>query len=150
MFDRVLNASLRSPYFTLKNVWVKVFRNGPNKNCGRQPLKIFKWYGLPKQTKSLQIFKGCHPQVLLGPFLNTLTHIRSWGNSSGRHVQHYVALQIMAKCFCFSLKKDETLEKSPGKFEESLQLLLGNVRWKEVAFLLWYATKYFRMSFFLH
>ena len=38
--------------------WVKVFKNGPSKICGRQPLKVF---------------KGYLPQILLGPFLNTLT-----------------------------------------------------------------------------
>ena len=27
-----------------------------------------------KQTMSLQIFKGCLPQVLHGPFLNTLSY----------------------------------------------------------------------------
>ena len=30
----------------------------------------------PKQTISLQIFKGCLPQTLLGPFLNTLPYLR--------------------------------------------------------------------------
>ena len=25
----------------------KIFKNGPSKICGRQPLKNFKWYGLP-------------------------------------------------------------------------------------------------------
>ena len=35
------------------NIWLKVFKNGPSKIYGRQPLKI-----------------------LLGPFLNTLSHIR--------------------------------------------------------------------------
>ena len=34
-----------------------VFKNGPSKICGRQPLKNLKWYGLSKQTISLQIFK---------------------------------------------------------------------------------------------
>ena len=27
--------------------WDKVFKNGPIKICGRQPLKILKWHGLP-------------------------------------------------------------------------------------------------------
>ena len=26
-------------------VWVTVFKNGPSKTCGRQPLKNLKWYG---------------------------------------------------------------------------------------------------------
>ena len=33
----------------------KPFKNGPSKIDGRQPLKNLKWYGLPKQTISLQI-----------------------------------------------------------------------------------------------
>ena len=52
--------------------WDKVFEIGPNKICGRQPLKKFKGYGLLKHTISLQIFKDCLPKILLGPFLNTL------------------------------------------------------------------------------
>ena len=45
--------------------WVKVFKNGPSKICGRQPfiIKNFKWY------------QGCLPQILLGPFLKTLTYL---------------------------------------------------------------------------
>ena len=34
----------------------EVFEIGPNKICGRQPLKNLKGYGLLKQTISLQIF----------------------------------------------------------------------------------------------
>ena len=41
------------------SIWDKVFKNGPSKICGRQPLSFF---------------KGCLPQILLGPFLNTLSH----------------------------------------------------------------------------
>ena len=44
-------------------MWDKVFKNGASKIRGRQPLKNLKGYGLLKQT-------------LLGPFLNTWTHIR--------------------------------------------------------------------------
>ena len=122
----------------LKDIWVKVFKNGPSKVvCGRQPLKNLKWYGLYNKfimswtahlnilvhdminllyyelswTAHLNIlvhdmtnllyyeywtdkqkyfyiydmvclgrpyhfkfFKSCPPQILLGPFLNTLTH----------------------------------------------------------------------------
>ena len=49
--------------------WVKVFKNGPNTICGKQPLKNFKWYGLPGRPYRL-------PQILLGPFLNTMTQIK--------------------------------------------------------------------------
>ena len=51
---------------------VKVLKNGPGKACGTQPLKILKQHGLLRQTISLQ---GCLPQILLGLFLNTLTHM---------------------------------------------------------------------------
>ena len=45
--------------------WVRVFKNGPSKICGRQP----------KQTFFFKFFKGYLPQVLLGPFLNTFSQI---------------------------------------------------------------------------
>ena len=60
----------------VRNIWDKVFKNGPNKVCRRQSLKNLKGYGLLKQTISLQFFKGCLQQVLLGPFLNTLSHLK--------------------------------------------------------------------------
>ena len=56
----------------LKYMWDKVFKNGPSKICGRQPLKNLKEYGRPY---SFKFFKGSLPQILLGPFLNTLTHV---------------------------------------------------------------------------
>ena len=51
------------------DIWDKVFRSGLSKFCGRQSLRSFKGYGL------LKIFKGCLPQNLLSPPLNTLFHI---------------------------------------------------------------------------
>ena len=36
------------------DMWDKVFKNGPRKNFGRQPLKNLKGYGLVKQP--FQIF----------------------------------------------------------------------------------------------
>ena len=32
------------------DMWDKVFKNGPSKICGRQPLKYLKWYGLLKHN----------------------------------------------------------------------------------------------------
>ena len=49
------------------NIWDKVFKNGPSKIYGRQTSKNVKF----------EIIKGYLPQILLGPFLNTLSHI--WG-----------------------------------------------------------------------
>ena len=43
-------------YFLFWFVKVKVFKNGPNKIFGRQPLKILKEYGLLRQTIPVQIF----------------------------------------------------------------------------------------------
>ena len=58
----------------------KAFKNRPSNICGRQPLKNVKWYGLSKQTTlnrpyHFKFFKGCLPQILLGLFLNTLSHV---------------------------------------------------------------------------
>ena len=36
--------------------WDRVFKNGPSKICGRQPVKNLRGYGLPKQTIPLQTF----------------------------------------------------------------------------------------------
>ena len=37
-------------------ILVKVFKNGPSKISGRQPLKDLKWYGLLTQSILFQIF----------------------------------------------------------------------------------------------
>ena len=56
--------------------WDKAFKSALSKICGRQPLKNVKGYGLLKQGYSLlKIFKGCLPQILLGPLLNTFSHL---------------------------------------------------------------------------
>ena len=67
--DSPVKQLINPSHFTANNIYVKVFKNGPSKICGRQPLKNLKRYDLPKQTMSLQSFKGCLPQILLGPFL---------------------------------------------------------------------------------
>ena len=51
-------------------IWDKVFKGGPSKICGRQPLKI--WESRPYPFK---YFKGSLPQILLGRFLNILSYI---------------------------------------------------------------------------
>ena len=55
--------------------WVKIFKNGPSKLWGRQPLKNLKWYMVCSRPYYLKFFKGCLPQILFGPFFNTLTQI---------------------------------------------------------------------------
>ena len=59
------------------DIWDKVLKYRPSKICGRQPLKNLKGYGLLKRTNHFKFFKGCLPQILLGPFLNTLSCILS-------------------------------------------------------------------------
>ena len=57
-FSRFLNCANDTKSRNAPHIWVfkKVFKNGPSKICGRQPLKNMKWCGLPKQTISLEIF----------------------------------------------------------------------------------------------
>ena len=43
--------------------WGKVFKNGPSKICGTQMVCLRRPY-------HFKYFKGCLPQILLGPFLN--------------------------------------------------------------------------------
>ena len=66
-------------FYTVKNLFFctcirdKVFKSGPSKICGRQPLKNLKRYGLPEAD--FKYFKGCLPKILLGPLLNALSHL---------------------------------------------------------------------------
>ena len=46
--------SLSQALATPANKWDKVFKNGPSQIFGRQPWKNLNWYGLLKQTMSLQ------------------------------------------------------------------------------------------------
>ena len=39
-----------SDFLKVSLIWDKVFKNGPSKVCGRQPLKNLKGYGLLKLT----------------------------------------------------------------------------------------------------
>ena len=62
-----------------KNVtykWDNVFKNGPSKIRGRQPLKNLNWHGLLNRPYHFKFFKGCLPQILLDPFLNTLSQMQ--------------------------------------------------------------------------
>ena len=70
------------------NIWVKVFKNGPSKIFGRQPLKNLKWYGLVCLGRSyhFKFFKGCLRQTLRGLFLKTLTQLFSGVTESATNV----------------------------------------------------------------
>ena len=49
----------------------KEFKNGPNKICGRQPLKNLSDMVCLGRPYHFKFFKGCLPQILLGSLLNT-------------------------------------------------------------------------------
>ena len=51
-----LSASEVMMYYIKTKNWDIVFRSGPTKICGRQTLKDFKGFSLPKQNTSPQIF----------------------------------------------------------------------------------------------
>ena len=60
MFEYVQNA---------RHNWENIFNDGKSKILGRQPLKT--WSTLADHMV-FKFFKGCLPEFLLGPFLNTL------------------------------------------------------------------------------
>ena len=66
---------LKSTQLSGSRIWDKIFKNGPGKIYGRQPLKYFNGYALLKPNIYLQIFAGCLPQILLCPFLNIFSEI---------------------------------------------------------------------------
>ena len=68
-----LNKYIQTGNYLSRTLYENVFKNGPSKICGRQPFKNLKGYGLRKQN----FFKGRLPQILFGPFLNTLYSVRS-------------------------------------------------------------------------
>ena len=55
----------------------------PSKVYGKQPLRNWKEYDRLSRPYPLKYFKGCLPQILLGPFVNTLSHISHEVNDEG-------------------------------------------------------------------
>ena len=64
----------------MRNIWIKVFKIGPIKICGRQLLKNLNWMACLRRPYS-KFIKGCLPQILLGPFLKTLTQMWFWAHN---------------------------------------------------------------------
>ena len=46
--DKMFVFMSQSLFSSSSNIWDKVFKSGPSKNCGKQPLKNLKGYGLLK------------------------------------------------------------------------------------------------------
>ena len=55
--------------FSRRIIWNKVFKNGPSKICGRQPLKNLKGYGLLKETPSNFLNAVSHRFYLVHPWM---------------------------------------------------------------------------------
>ena len=66
-----------------KNIWDKVFKNGPSKK-----LEVI-WSFL---TYHFKFFKGCPPQILLGLFVNISSHFFN-----------YILLKLISICICLRL-----------------------------------------------
>ena len=45
-----------------RNILEKVFKNGPSRICGRQPL----FFSASADHSALSFFKGCRPKILFG------------------------------------------------------------------------------------
>ena len=71
-------------------IWDNVFKNEPSKICGRQPLKNLKWYGLYKQTMSLQIFQTLSSTSFTWSILEYF--VSNTSNSMGESTQSTASL----------------------------------------------------------
>ena len=58
-----------------RQIYGKVFKNGPSEICRRQLLKICSDMACLNRSYHFKFFKGCLSQISLGPFLNTLSHL---------------------------------------------------------------------------
>ena len=102
-YGNIFYRSILSGIFCIRT-WAGLFKNGPIKICGKSDMvylsvirtiapeencyavRLKVWVGVrvevgncPRTCLSrpyhFKFFKGCLPQILLGPFLNTLTHV---------------------------------------------------------------------------
>ena len=64
-----------------------------------------KWYGLIRPYH-FKLFKGCSPQILLGPFLNTLIHILYYPTQSCISFNILPNIHPTISEKCFKLKHD--------------------------------------------
>ena len=74
-YSSILSDAKWNESYRLTVIWDKVFKNGPSKIYGKQPLKNLKRYGHLSRPYHFKIFKGCLPQITRGPLLNTLSHM---------------------------------------------------------------------------
>ena len=55
--------------------WVKVFKNRPSKTCEDSLQNIWRDMICLSRAYPFKFFESCLPEILVGPFLNTLFHI---------------------------------------------------------------------------
>ena len=76
-------------FFSLGNKWDKVFKNGPSKICWGRPYYF-------------NFFKGCLPQILLGPFWNTLSQILTYLITFWTFMQQFLKkFRDFSTIYCF-------------------------------------------------
>ena len=93
-------------------MWENALKNGLNKICERQPIKIWRGLFCLKQNIPLKFSKGCLPQFLLGQFLNTSSHIfLLWDNPNNsiglykifcNNVVFWMLVQSLAPCVSYT------------------------------------------------
>ena len=96
-----LNIEIRQALVYWNAIWVKVTKNGLSKICGRQPLKIWCNIVCLNRPYHFIFFKGCRclPQILLGPFLNTLTHMFPSRSCDGINWKNQELRKLTAHCY---------------------------------------------------
>ena len=67
-------------------IWEKVFKNGPSKTCGKQPLKNLKGYGLLKQNSlnTLSHFPKHEKALILTNFMPPGSFYTPWKQQKNR------------------------------------------------------------------
>ena len=98
-------------------IWKDCFRPKDMRTCSAEDIrdKVFKngptnfWRTAFKNLKGFALLKGCLPQILLGPFLNTLSHkiqnipasLKPTLNSGNQRIAHAVCVNYTYHNFGF-------------------------------------------------
>ena len=92
-----------------------------------------------------KLFKGCLPQILLGPFLNTLSHILVLVSRESKTMRPSCFQIICSKIFFKSYRKSSVLDLFLMKFD-AVGLQLYNTRFRHKSFPV-NLLKFFRTPF---
>ena len=113
----------------------EAFKHEPGKICGRQSSRNWSNMVCFSRPYHFKFFKGCLPQILRGPFLNTLSQIIH------KHIFTVVTMQVFiaAALFLYPLKTSESqmfLDVSRGY--RNRPMVWNRLRWE--------FPKFFRIS----